>query len=127
LALTYIARLVVGGVGAAIRVLTLTAARSRVPTSTSRGLDREAGGPRGLRINNPRHTRELRSRGGPRPPIIGKLLGHAGEHDQRCAHRDTDPLRRASEHIRRPACRGDGRGPNAMKKLDTTSRTVAVI
>jgi integrase len=55
----------------------------------------------GLRIHDLRHTHASFGAGaGLGLPIIGKLLGHknAGT-TQRYAHLDTDPLRRASEHI----------------------------
>jgi integrase len=55
----------------------------------------------GLRIHDLRHTHASFGAGaGLGLPIIGKLLGHArASTTQRYAHLDTDPLRRASEHI----------------------------
>lgn len=55
----------------------------------------------GLRIQDLRHTHASFGAGaGLGLPIIGKLLGHArSSTTQRYAHLDTDPLRRASEHI----------------------------
>jgi integrase len=55
----------------------------------------------GLRIHDLRHTHASFGPGaGLGLPIIGKLLGHArASTTQRYAHLDTDPLRRASEHI----------------------------
>jgi integrase len=55
----------------------------------------------GLRIHDLRHTHASFGAGADLGlPIIGKLLGHAhASTTQRYAHLDTDPLRRASEHI----------------------------
>lgn len=55
----------------------------------------------GLRIHDLRHTHASFGAGaGLGLPIIGKLLGHArASTTQRYAHLDTDPLRRASDHI----------------------------
>ena len=55
----------------------------------------------GLRIHDLRHTHASFGAGaGLGLPIIGKLLGHArATTTQRYAHLDTDPLRRASDHI----------------------------
>jgi integrase len=55
----------------------------------------------GLRIHDLRHTHASFGAGaGLGLPIIGKLLGHArASTAQRYAHLDTDPLRRASDHI----------------------------
>ena len=55
----------------------------------------------GLRIHDLRHTHASFAAGaGLGLPIIGKLLGHArASTTQRYAHLDTDPLRRASDHI----------------------------
>src|SRR6478672_9392700 len=54
-----------------------------------------------LRIHDLRHTHASVGAGlGLGLPIIGKLLGHTkASTTQRYAHLDTDPLRRASEHI----------------------------
>jgi integrase len=55
----------------------------------------------GLRIHDLRHTHaSFGAAAGLGLPIIGKLLGHArASTTQRYAHLDTDPLRRASDHI----------------------------
>lgn len=55
----------------------------------------------GLRIHDLRHTHASFGAGaGLGLPIIGKLLGHArASTTERYAHLDTDPLRRASDHI----------------------------
>ncbi len=55
----------------------------------------------GLRIHDLRHTHASFGAGGWLGlPIIGKLLGHArASTTQRYAHLETDPLRRASDHI----------------------------
>jgi integrase len=55
----------------------------------------------GLRVHDLRHTHASFGAGaGLGLPIIGKLLGHArASTTQRYAHLDTDPLRRASDHI----------------------------
>jgi integrase len=55
----------------------------------------------GLRIHDLRHTHASVGAGlGLGLPIIGKLLGHTQPSTTaRYAHLDTDPLRRASEHI----------------------------
>ena len=55
----------------------------------------------GLRIHDLRHTHASFGAGaGLGLPILGKLLGHArASTTQRYAHLDTDPLRRASDHI----------------------------
>jgi integrase len=55
----------------------------------------------GLRIHDLRHTHASFGAGaGLGLPIIGKLLGHArASTTQRYAHLETDPLRRASDHI----------------------------
>ena len=55
----------------------------------------------GLRIHDLRHTHASFGAGaGLGLPIIGKLLGHGrASTTQRYAHLDTDPLRRASDHI----------------------------
>jgi integrase len=55
----------------------------------------------GMRIHDLRHTHASFGAGaGLGLPIIGKLLGHArASTTQRYAHLDTDPLRRASDHI----------------------------
>jgi integrase len=55
----------------------------------------------GLRIHDLRHTHASFGAGaGLGLPIIGKLLGHArATTTARYAHLDTDPLRRASDHI----------------------------
>ncbi len=55
----------------------------------------------GLRIHDLRHTHASFGAGaGLGLPIIGKLLGHTrASTTQRYAHLDTDPLRRASDHI----------------------------
>jgi integrase len=54
-----------------------------------------------LRIHDLRHTHaSFGASAGLGLPIIGKLLGHArATTTQRYAHLDTDPLRRASNHI----------------------------
>ena len=65
----------------------------------------------GLRIHDLRHTHASVGAGlGLGLPIIGKLLGHTqASTTARYAHLDTDPLRRASEHIgsRLAAAMGD--------------------
>jgi integrase len=55
----------------------------------------------GMRVHDLRHTHASFGAGaGLGLPIIGKLLGHArASTTQRYAHLDTDPLRRASDHI----------------------------
>lgn len=55
----------------------------------------------GVRIHDLRHTHASFGAGaGLGLPIIGKLLGHGrASTTQRYAHLDTDPLRRASDHI----------------------------
>lgn len=55
----------------------------------------------GLRIHDLRHTHaSFGASAGLGLPIIGKLLGHArASTTQKYAHLDTDPLRRASDHI----------------------------
>jgi integrase len=55
----------------------------------------------GLRIHDLRHTHASFGAGACLGlPIIGKLLGHArASTTQRYAHLETDPLRRASDHI----------------------------
>ena len=55
----------------------------------------------GLRLHDLRHTHASFGAGaGLGLPIIGKLLGHArASTTQKYAHLDTDPLRRASDHI----------------------------
>jgi integrase len=65
-----------------------------------RSIARRAG-LQGLRIHDLRHTHASFGAGaGLGLPIIGKLLGHArASTTQRYAHLDTDPLRRASNHI----------------------------
>jgi integrase len=65
-----------------------------------RSIAKRAGLP-GLRIHDLRHTHASFGAGaGLGLPIIGKLLGHArASTTQRYAHLDTDPLRRASDHI----------------------------
>ena len=57
----------------------------------------------GLRIHDLRHTHASIGAGlGLGLPIIGKLLGHTNAATtQKYAHLDTDPLRRASDHIGR--------------------------
>jgi integrase len=61
----------------------------------------ERAGLTGLRIHDLRHTHASFGAGaGLGLPIIGKLLGHArASTTQRYAHLETDPLRRASDHI----------------------------
>jgi integrase len=72
-------------------------------------------GPNGLRIHDLRHTHASVGAGlGLGLPIIGKLLGHTQPSTTaRYAHLDTDPLRRASEHIgtRLAAAMGDLKPP----------------
>jgi integrase len=65
-----------------------------------RAIAKRAGLP-GLRIHDLRHTHASYGAGaGLGLPIIGKLLGHArASTTQRYAPLDTDPLRRASNHI----------------------------
>ena len=55
----------------------------------------------GVRLHDLRHTyASFGAGGGLGLPIIGKLLGHTqASTTQRYAHLDSDPLRRASEHI----------------------------
>ena len=55
----------------------------------------------GLRLHDLRHTyASFGAGGGLGLPIIGQLLGHTqASTTQRYAHLDSDPLRRASEHI----------------------------
>jgi integrase len=71
----------------------------------------------GLRIHDLRHTHASVGAGlGLGLPIIGKLLGHTQPSTTaRYAHLDTDPLRRASEHIgsRLAAAMGDLVGKRA--------------
>jgi integrase len=68
-------------------------------------------GLQGLRLHDLRHTHASVGAGlGLGLPIIGKLLGHTQPSTTaRYAHLDTDPLRRASEHIggRLAAAMGD--------------------
>jgi integrase len=75
-----------------------------------RAIVKRAGLP-GLRIHDLRHTHASVGAGlGLGLPIIGKLLGHTQPSTTaRYAHLDTDPLRRASEHIggRLAAAMGD--------------------
>jgi integrase len=76
-----------------------------------------------LRIHDLRHTHaSFGASAGLGLPIIGKLLGHArATTTQRYAHLDTDPLRRASDHIgaRLAAALGE-----PAKKADTAPAVV---
>lgn len=64
----------------------------------------------GVRIHDLRHTHASIGAGaGLGLPIIGKLLGHTqASTTQRYAHLDTDPLRRASDHIANHLARAMG-------------------
>jgi integrase len=79
----------------------------------------------GLRLHDLRHTHASFGAGaGLGLPIIGKLLGHArASTTQRYAHLDTDPLRRASDHIgaRLAAALGD-LGPKSASAVVTPIR-----
>jgi integrase len=70
----------------------------------------------GVRIHDLRHTHASIGAGaGLGLPIIGKLLGHTkASTTQRYAHLDTDPLRRASEHIGRRLAAAMGGQPSKI-------------
>jgi integrase len=85
----------------------------------------------GLRIHDLRHTHASVGAGlGLGLPIIGKLLGHTQPSTTaRYAHLDTDPLRRASEHIgsRLAAAMGDlkeRRGGEVIPMEQVTPRAI---
>jgi integrase len=73
-------------------------------------------GLQGVRIHDLRHTHASIGAGaGLGLPIIGKLLGHTkASTTQRYAHLDTDPLRRASEHIGRRLAAAMGDQPSKI-------------
>jgi len=85
-------------------------------------------GLQGLRLHDLRHTHASVGAGlGLGLPIIGKLLGHTQPSTTaRYAHLDTDPLRRASEHIggRLAAAMGDLK-PHAGGEVIPMQQTIS--
>lgn len=81
----------------------------------------------GLRIHDLRHTHASVGAGaGLGLPIIGKLLGHArASTTQRYAHLDTDPLRRASDHIGARLAAALGEPPPGAEEATVLSIRIA--
>jgi integrase len=81
-------------------------------------------GLQGVRIHDLRHTHASIGAGaGLGLPIIGKLLGHTkASTTQRYAHLDTDPLRRASEHIGSRLAAAMGEPANRSARRGTVIR-----